>query len=234
MRARSRRVFLGSPRLQPWVAHTASIRPCVLSSSHGLPHDVPYWLPALCVMCRPRLACLSLSHPFRSSVSPLAPLCVSFLCPPIRLLISSCVPCRAYPVGMSVSSHPLIRLSAYPLIRLALLILPVSRVVGRGVHRLALISSCVPPAPACLLAALRSAHHRGAIADVIVSFLRSAAIVPPLPRLALSPRSSCRKAGRCRAARLALVLFLVGFLHGRMLFSSCLCYHICRGDGVIG
>ena len=113
MRARSRRVFLGSPRLQPWVAHTASIRPCVLSSSHGLPHDVPYWLPVLCVMCRHRLACLPLSHPFRSSASLLAPSCVSFLCPPIRLFISSCVPHRAYLVGMSVSSHPLIR-SAHP------------------------------------------------------------------------------------------------------------------------
>ena len=86
MRARSRRVFLGSPRLQPWVAHTASIRPCVLSSSHGLPHDVPYWLPALCVMCRPRLACLSLSHPFRSSVSSLAPSCVSSLALPACLI----------------------------------------------------------------------------------------------------------------------------------------------------
>lgn len=39
-----------------------------------------------------RFACLPLSHPFRSSVSSLAPSCVSCLCSPIRLLISSCVP----------------------------------------------------------------------------------------------------------------------------------------------
>ena len=39
-----------------------------------------------------------------------------------------------------------------------------------------------------LLAALRSAHHRSAIADVIASFMRSAATVPPPTLLALSPR----------------------------------------------
>lgn len=29
-----------------------------------------------------------------------------------------------------------------------------------------------------------------------------------------------------------VLFFLVGFLRGRVLFSACLCYNVCRGDGV--
>lgn len=65
-----------------------------------------------------------------------------------------------------------------------------------GRPRLAAISSCVPPtAPACLLATMRPAHPRGAAADVIAPFLRSVVTVPPLPRLAYSPRLFVSRGG---------------------------------------
>lgn len=90
---------------------------------------------------------------------------------------------------MSVSSHPLILPALISPARLALLTRHVPRIAGRGVPRLVLISSCVPPTVMCvLLTALRSAHPRGAITDVIASPLRSAATVPPPTLLALSPR----------------------------------------------
>ena len=147
-------------------------------------------------MCRHRLACLPLSHPFRSSASLLAPSCVSFLCPPIRLFISSCVPHRAYLVGMSVSSHPLIRSahpprSAYPP-RLS------CRLAGRPSSRPHLVMRpayrhvfCLPPCVPLIL-----------WMRLLMSSSRSC--VPLLPcRLLLfspyRPAYSCREVGRCRA-----------------------------------
>lgn len=110
----------------------------------------------------------------------------------VRLPISSCclaLSCLLIGHIRLVSSAHLILPALASLIRLALLILPVPRVGGRGVPRLALISSCVPPTVMCvLLTALRSAHLRGVITDVIASPLRSAATVPPPTLLALSPR----------------------------------------------
>ena len=100
---------------------------------------------------RPRLACLPLSHPFRSSVSTIAPSCVSCLCSLLACLSRFDASLRhAYPSGMSVSSHPLIRSSAHPLIRFARPPRPAypprlsCRRAGR--HHLAFISSCVSPA----------------------------------------------------------------------------------------
>lgn len=98
-------------------------------------------------MCRPRLARLPLAPPSRPSSRRACR--ASALCPLTRLDVRP------------VSSHPLALPALVSPARLALLTLPVSRVGGRGVPRLALISSCVPPtASACLLAALRSARLR--------------------------------------------------------------------------
>lgn len=84
----------------------------------------------------------------------------------------------------------------------------------------------------CLLAVLRPARPRDAVADTVASFLRPVATVPPLIRLACSPCSSCREAGRCRAVWSGWMrFFLVGFLRGRVLFFPYLCYNVCRGDG---
>lgn len=60
--------------------------------------------------------------------------------------------------------------------------------------------------------------------------------VPLLPcRLLLfspyRPAYSCREAGRCLTIGLALMIFLVGFLRGRVIFPACVCYNVCRGDG---
>ena len=77
--------------------------------SYWLPHDVSRWLPVLiCVMCRPRLACLPLTHPLRSSVSPVVLPCVSCLCSLLTCLSRFDASLRhAYPSGMSVSFRPL-------------------------------------------------------------------------------------------------------------------------------
>lgn len=133
-------------------------------------------------------SCLLAVSPFAFlSVSPFASSLVSCLCSPYLVVSFR----RAYSFGWHV------RL-ATP-VRLDLLTLPVSRVAGRGVPRLALISSCVPPlVSACLLAVLCSARPRETVADVIASFLRFVAAVPPLSRIALSSRRSCRGTGRCR------------------------------------
>ena len=131
--------------------------------------------------------------------------------------------------GIPVSSHPLRLLarftcSSHLLIlsamsaRLAMLALPVPRVAGRSVSRLAFISSCV-----LLVVVIR----------LRMSSPRSC--VPLLPcRLCLvsfhRPASSCRLAGRYRTIG-PVRFFLVGFLRGQVLFSACLCYNLCRGDG---
>lgn len=88
-------------------------------------------------MCCPLvlLACRSLIHLSHPSC-PAAPLLVSYLCP-----------LSAYSSRRSPrSSHPFILPALATPARLTLLALPVPRVVGRGVPRLALISSCVPSA----------------------------------------------------------------------------------------
>lgn len=184
-------------------------------------------------MCRSRLACLLAACSFASlirlalrPVSRVAPLST------VRLSVLPCVsPSRSVGhVRLVSSARPArSRLAA----RSALLTLPVSRVAGRGVPRLALISSCVPPlVSAYLLTVLCSARPRETVADVIASFLRFVAAVPPLSRIALSSRRSCRGTGRCRAVRLARMLFfLVGFLRSRVLFLVIMCYNLCRGDG---
>lgn len=63
-----------------------------------------------------------------------------------RLSHLTASPHHAYPSGMSVSSHPLILPALATPARLTLLVRPVPRVAGRGVPRLALISSCVSSA----------------------------------------------------------------------------------------
>ena len=132
----------------------------------------------------------------------------------------------------SVSSHPLILLALATPARLALLARPVPRVAGRGVLRLALISSCVPPTVMCvLLTALRSAHPRGVITDIIASPLRSVATVPPPTLLALSPRLFVSGGGEMSSGWVGSNFFFVGFLRGRVLFLPCVCYNVCRGDG---
>ena len=64
---------------------------------------------------------------------------------------------------------------------------PVPRVVERSVLRLALISSCVPPAPACLPIRPASRLSSGAVADITALLLRSAATVPPPSSRFLAP-----------------------------------------------
>lgn len=54
------------------LADRSSIKPFQFIPIHSplpywLPHDVFRLLPVLCVMCRPHLACLPLTHPLRSS-----------------------------------------------------------------------------------------------------------------------------------------------------------------------
>lgn len=183
-------------------------------------------------MCRHRLACLPLSHPFRSFVSLLAPSLVSCLCSPIRRLVSSCVPCRAYPVGMSVSSHPLIPPALVPLLASLCLFAPFLVSAGGGVlaSRSHLVMRPVCRS-ACLLTALRSARSRVAVADVIASFMRSAATVPPPTLLALSPRLFVSGGGEMSSGWVGSNFFFVGFLRGRVLFLPCVCYNVCRGDG---
>ena len=131
---------------------------------------------------RHRFACLPLSHPFRSPISLLAPSLVSCLCSlPACLSRFDASLRHAYPSGMFVSSHPLIRYARPPRSASP----PRSSCRRAGRHHLASISSCVSPAaPACLLTVLRSARSRVAVADVIASLMRSVATVPPLPRLA--------------------------------------------------
>lgn len=184
----------------------------VLSSWPWLPRDV-----GGCGACRPLHACLAYpaSIARRLSVSPcdllprrlvLSPrrACrASALCSPACLVSTP----RSVMLTHRVCPSRLILSSATPA-RLAMLALLVSRVAGWGVPHLASISSCVPPAAfACLSAVLRSARLRSAVADVIAPFLRSVATVPPLSRLAYSPRRSCRWAGRCRAVMFARAIF---------------------------
>lgn len=159
----------------------------------------------------PPLSCLLVaSYSPRSSVSSLAPPCVSYLGS-----LSAC-PSRRSPRFIS-SAHLILPAIATPA-RLALLLLPVPRVGGRGVPLLAFISSCV------LLVVgirLRMSSPRSCVPLLsrrlcLVSFHR--------------PASSCRLAGRYRTIG-PVRFFLVGFLRGRVLFSACLCYNLCRGDG---
>ena len=107
--------------------------------------------------------------------------------PPARLVSSACPVC----------SPPR---SAYP---------PRSscRRAGRPSSRSHLVMRFACAAFACLPAVLRSARLRSAVKDVIAPFLRSVATVPPLSRLAYSPRRSCRWAGRCRAVMFARAIF---------------------------
>lgn len=126
--------------------------------SYWLPHDVPYWLPAICVMCCPRLACLPLSHPPRSSVPSLDPSCVSCLASP-------CIVSLPRPV----LSHPL-RLLARLILSPRLSCRLSCRRAGRSAYRSHLV--------------MRLACRRDTIADVIASFPRPVATVLPMPRLA--------------------------------------------------
>ena len=149
---------------------------------------------------------LASPFPARSSSSRSSPRfsCrASVLCSPACLVSTP----RSVMLTHRVCPSRLILSSATPA-SLAMLALPVSRVAERGVPHLASISSCVPPAAfACLPAVLSSARLRSAVADVIAPFLRSVATVPPLSRLAYSPRRSCRWAGRCRAVMFARAIF---------------------------
>ena len=102
------------------------------------------------------------SSPFPSAPVLAAARCVLLAaCPSAsRRLRLACLPFY-HSLRSSVSSHPLILPALATPDRLALLNLPVFRVVGRGVLRLVLISSCVPPvASACLPAIMRSARPR--------------------------------------------------------------------------
>lgn len=86
------------------------------------------------------------------------------------------------------------------------------RRAGRPAFRL---SSCVLlVAPACLLAVLRSAHPRVAVVDVLALLLRSAATVPPLPRLAYLPRLFVSGGGEMSGDEVGsgAIFFLMGFL----------------------
>lgn len=100
--------------------------------------------------------------------------------------------------------------SSHPLIRFALLVLPVSRVVGRGVI-ISFSSRHAFRLPSCvLLTALRSAHPRGVITDVIASPLRPVATVPPPTLLALSPRLFVSGGGEMSGGRLGCYFFSCG------------------------
>lgn len=179
-------------------------------SSSGLPTDVSPLPPHRMnnELVKTARADRSSVKPFQFIPIPFRPrigcrmMCSLAACPLRHVPPSSCLlACRF----LIRSAHP--PCSSASLIRLALLALPVSRVGGAGRpssrSHLVLISSCVPPtASACLLAALHSAHHRGAIADVIASFMRSAATVPPPP-----PRLAC--AGECLSRRVCAILYAV-------------------------
>ena len=152
----------------------------------------PRWLPVSLRHVPPSsclLAALSSASLIRLVLSPRRACRAS-----VRLLVSSYVSLFA-PSCLSVGHVRLVP-SAHPLRPLGSLCLLSPFLVSRGG------ALCVPPAVlACLPAVLRSAHPRvavadilalltvgGAAADIIAPFLRSVATVPPLPRLALSPR----------------------------------------------
>ena len=160
-------------------------------------------------MCRLRLACrflIRFALPPRSPISLLAPSCVSCLCSPIRLLISSCVPHRAYLVGMSVSSRPLISsclLSLRPLASLCLFAPLLVSPGGASSSRFHLVMrfACRP----CVLAyrpSFRSLSGCGCGCHRFAHAFRCY-------RAASAPSRLC----------------------GRVLLSACLCYTVCRGDG---
>lgn len=77
--------------------------------------------------------------------------------------------------------------------------------------------------PSCvLLIALRSAHPRGVITDVIASSLRSAATVPPPTRLALSPRLFMSGGGEMSSGEVGSGTFSCGIFAQSGAFLSVL------------
>lgn len=102
---------------------------------------------------------------------------------------------------------------ASPSLSLCLASLPAPFLVSAGGAFCVSLSSChASRLPSCvLLAALRSAHPMDAIADVLVSFLRSAATVPPPTLLALSPRLFVSGGGEMSGGQFGCYFFLWDF-----------------------
>lgn len=114
---------------------------------------------------------------------------------------------RACPSHLIRSSCPLLlRLLASPCLSSPPLVSP------GGAFCVSLSSCHASRLPSCvLLAALRSAHPMDAIADVLVSFLRSAATVPPPTLLALSPRLFVSGGGEMSGGQFGCYFFLWDF-----------------------
>lgn len=158
-----------------------------------------WYRPACPLRCRRSLAIARSLFPAQSPSG--LPVCVSLL-PPHRMS------------GELVKTAPADRSSVKPLQSV-----PVScryrigcRMGCRMMSPLAARPLCHVPPSSCLpgmrLRDVLSLLALGVrLADALASFLRSVATVPPLSRLAYSPRRSCRWAGRCRAVMFARAIF---------------------------